>query len=66
MLKLVITGELEPTGAGTHFEWNMKLNGALPRWIRQRLCRQMISKKWQLKENFGVMAELMDKAGNSA
>lgn len=66
ILNILITGELEPTANGTRFQWNMKLNGPLPRWIRQRISRFMLTQKWHLKDSLGVMAKLMDEAKNSA
>lgn len=65
MLNLTITGELKSTAIGTHYQCNMKLNGPIPRWIRQRLSRRMVNQKWHLKDNLGVMAKLIGEAKSS-
>jgi hypothetical protein len=62
----MITGKLEPTSSGTHIQWNVKLNGALPRWIRRPLCRYLATQKWKFKENFGTMEDLIEDAKMSA
>jgi hypothetical protein len=66
LLEIMITGELEPTASGTHIRWNIKLNDALPRWIRRPLCRYFATQKWKLKENFGTMENLIEDAKMSA
>jgi hypothetical protein len=62
LLNLMITGELEPTTGGTHLKWNIKMEGALPRWIRRRMCRRLAAQKWNLTESFNQMAQLMEDA----
>jgi len=65
-LKILITGELEPTTNGTRLKWNIKLEGGLPGWIRRRICRLLVAQKWHLTESFKLMAQLMEEAGNAA
>jgi hypothetical protein len=61
-LNIMITVELEPTNSGTHLQWNIKLKGGLPRWVRRRLCRHLVAHKWNLKDNFNLMAQMMEEA----
>jgi uncharacterized protein YndB with AHSA1/START domain len=56
---MMITGELEPAAGGTHVQWNAKLVGSLPRWIRRRLCRRFVTQKMQKKKQFGTLARLI-------
>ena len=56
---LLVTSELEPTSAGTHLKWNIKLEGGLPGWIRRRLCRRMVINKWHLSEQFETLSNLL-------
>ena len=63
VLNIMITGELEPTSKGTQLKWNIKLEGALPRWVRRRFCRYLIAQKWHLIESFDMLASMMKEAG---
>jgi uncharacterized protein YndB with AHSA1/START domain/class 3 adenylate cyclase len=63
ILKLMITGELEPTTGGTHLKWNIKMESGMPRWIRRRLCRHLVEQKWRLPDSFNLMSQLMKEAG---
>ena len=58
----MITSELEPTGKGTHLQWNIKLEGGLPRWVRRRICRLLVGQKWHLTESFAQMARMMEES----
>jgi len=63
---VLVTGELEPTSAGTHLKWNIKLKSGLPRWIRRRLCRRMVTHKWKLNDQFSKLASLLDETQKNA
>ncbi len=66
LLNLMVTGKLEPTAKGTQLIYNMKLEGALPRWVRRRICRFLVAKKFHLLENFDLMAQMMEEASTAA
>ena len=58
---ILVTGELEPTSAGTHLKWNIKLKSGLPRWISRRLCQRMVTNKWKLHDQFSTLANLLNE-----
>jgi hypothetical protein len=64
-LNIMITVELNPAAGGTHLQWNIKLEGGLPRWIRRRICRHLAAHKWKLDDNFNLMAQMIEEAGRT-
>ncbi len=62
LLRLKITGRLEPTPAGTRVRWNLKLDAALPGWMRRPLSRLIATRLMEVKQGFERMAHLIDEA----
>jgi Protein of unknown function (DUF2652)/Polyketide cyclase / dehydrase and lipid transport len=56
--KILITSNLEPSGSGTQVRWNMKLHSSLPRMIGRPITRFFMNKKFQLDNNFKLLAKL--------
>lgn len=62
ILNIMVTSELEPTSHGTHLQWNIKLEGGLPRRIRRWICQFLVARKWHLTEGFDLMTQVMGEA----
>jgi len=57
-IRFLISGEMAPSGQGTHFRWLMKLEGRLPRWMLRPVTRLLAGQVLNLERSFEKLAQL--------
>ena len=58
-IRFLISGEMSPSAAGTHFRWLMKLDGRLPRWMLRPVSRLLAGQVLNLKRSFAKLDQLI-------
>jgi hypothetical protein len=62
LMNILITTALNPTERGTEVRWNLKLEGKLPRWALQGMCRFIVKYMMKMRDSFTVIDRLMADA----
>jgi hypothetical protein len=65
IISITETSHLEPTETGTHLKWYARMNGKLPRWFLEGICRLMVTKILKIEKSWKVMGELMTENRSS-
>ncbi len=61
IIDFTLTNVLSPTEEGTHLDWNMRLNGSMPRWMLRMISKLIVHIVLRMKKSFKKIEGLSQK-----